>query len=193
MNPENIIRRNNLFAKLQKNEALQLSDRLWLQDNPIPSSRYGAPWIIADVIPLEPGKEHIITIQCQKISQPYPIVPTFTIPFEKGGYIQLKAVVDAKGPVQNMKQSTKLSFRMLPGITAALQCRSDSGLLMVSYQGWVPDNQPIPMWFESIACNRFAMKKEVISENMIAYSCCGADGTEDVFQFLVNWYSVDQK
>lgn len=191
MTNENITRRNQLMEQIANGNALSESDREWLRDHPIISTRYGEPFIIADFLPMEPGKDHTVTISCQNVHPDHPIVPTFTVPFEKGGYIQLTNIVNAPLPDKNMKQSTKLSFRMLPGITAAAQCRSDAGVLMVSYQGWVRDSKPFPLWFECVRYPGFAMMKEIISDNMISYSCCGADGTEDAFQFLVNWYAVE--
>lgn len=193
MTEDNINRRNQYIARLHSGEILSDAERAWMMEHPIFSSRYHAPWIIADFLSLEPSKTYAITIQCQHADPKHPIVPTFTIPFETGGFVQLAAVVNSGMQPRNMKQSTKLSFRMLPGITAVARCQSDSGLLMVSYQGWVPDNKPMPLWYECIQCDRFSMQKEIVSENMIIYRCCGADGTEDVFRFLVNWYEVNEK
>lgn len=194
MTRENIARRNELFGRISQGELLPLNDRLWLQSHPIYSSRYGAPYIIADMIAVEPAKETAITIQCLRMDPQHPIVPTFTIPFEQGGSLRLAAVVQSNTDFRNMRQSTKLSFRMTNHITAVLRCKSDPGVLMVSYQGWVPDNQPLPMWFESVKNNRFAMVKTVVSDNLIRYGCCGSDDLDsncddhfNKFQFLVNW------
>lgn len=193
MTEANIKRRNAYFSRLNNGELLPQEDRGWMAEHPLISSRYGDPWIIADFLPLEPGKSHAVTIQCQHIDPQHPIVPTFTIPFEKGGAIRLEKIVNTGYTPQNMKYSTKLSFRMMPGVTIVARCHSDSGLLMVSYQGWLADLEPMPLWYESVACDRFAMRKEVISENMVLYRCCGADGSEDVFRFLVNWYPTDDE
>lgn len=199
MTKENIARRNALMGRLGKGETLSLEERLWLHANPIYSPRYGKPYIVADMLPLEPGQEYAITVSCLADDQNHPIVPTFTIPFEKGGYLHLAAVAKSDQDFRKMRDSTKFSMRMISGITAVLRCRSDSGILMVSYQGWVPDNQPMPLWFESIRCPRFAMEREILSDNMVRYGCCGADTTADTlhgedtfsrFRFAVNWYSV---
>lgn len=198
MTPESIAKRNLLMGKLQSEELLSESDRLWLQNHPFYSSRYGKPYIIADMIPVEPGDEVAVTLQCIKDDPGHPIVPTITIPFEKNGFVKLASIANSNQDFRKMKKSTKLSLRMIQGITATLRCRSESGLIMVSYQGWVPDNKPMPLWFESINCPCFAMEKTVISDNLIQYGCCGADTNpeslqeEDFkrFKFLVNWYSI---
>lgn len=179
---------NKLVTRIHAGEMLSIEERVWLSDHPIESVRYGTPWVLTDMIVLDPAREYTLVIQCLAAYPEHPIVPTLTIPFEKGGYIQLTGVVGAKTDTKGMKQSTKLSFRMLTGITATARCVSDTGLLMVSYQGWVPDSKPFPLWYETISCDRFAMKKTVLSENAIQYSCCGADGTEEAFGFIVNWY-----
>lgn len=179
---------NDLLSRIHAGEELSADERVWLADHPIESPRYGAPWIVSDMLPLNPGVEYTVVIQCQGTDANHPIVPTFTIPFEKDGFIKLESIVGAQMDTTKMRKSTKLSFRMLGGITIMAQCVSSSGLLMVSYQGWLRDHKPIPLWFESVQCDRFAMKKTVISENMVQYSCCGADGTEDAFRFVVNWY-----
>lgn len=191
MTEENIKFRNLYIEKIHRGEPLTDSERNWMMEHPIISNHYGFPWIIADFLQLEPGRIYAITIQCQHIDATHPIVPTFTIPFETGGFIQLAQIVNGPAPAKNMKQSTKLSFRMLPGITVVARCRSDSGLLMISYQGWLADLKPMPLWYESVQCERFAMTKEMIADNMAVYRCCGADGTEDVFRFALNWYAAD--
>lgn len=199
MTQETIAKRNLLMQRIQSGELLSQEDRLWLQNHPFYSTRYGKPYIIADMIAVEPGAEIAITLQCTQDDPNHPIVPTFTIPFEKNGFVKLAAVAHSDHDFRNMKKSTKLSLRMIKGITATLRCCSDSGLIMVSYQGWVPDNKPIPMWFESISCPRFAMKKTALSDNLIQYGCCGADtAAEEIddedcfrrFEFLLNWYSI---
>lgn len=199
MTKENITRRNALMQRIQSGERLSHEERLWLQAHPIYSTRYGQPYIICDMLSVEPGREVAITVTCLQDDPDHPIVRTFTIPFEQNGFIRLAAVATSDQDFRKMRNSTKFSMRMISGITAVLRCRSDSGILMVSYQGWVPDNQPIPMWFETIRCPRFAMEKTVISENMVQYGCCGADMTSeelsqedafDKFRFAVNWYTV---
>ena len=199
LTPYNIENRNRLMARIHAGEVLPEEDRLWLQRNPFYSSRYGAPYIIADMIPVKPGEDIAVTVQCLQDDPDSPIVPTFTIPFEKNGFVKLANVAHSNQDFRKMKLSTKLSMRMIKGITATLRCRSDSGLLTVSYQGWVPDNKPMPMWSESTQCPRFAMKKTVHSENLIQYDCCGADMTAESiedegrferFSFLVNWYEI---
>lgn len=199
MTPSNIEMRNLLMARIQNGEALPKEDRKWLQEHPFYSARYGAPYVIADMIPVEPGVDVAVTIQCLHDNPEHPIVPTFTIPFEKNGFVKLASVAHSDQDFRKMKQSTKLSLRLIKGITATLRCRSDTGLLMVSYQGWVPDNKPMPLWAESIQCPRFAMKKTVHSENLIQYDCCGADMTQErideadaftQFSFLINWYEM---
>lgn len=199
MTPTNINRRNQLMQRIQNDEILSQEDRFWLQAHPFYSARYGFPYIIADMIPVEPGAVIAVTVQCLSEDQEHPIVPTFTIPFEKNGFLKLAAVGQSNQDFRKMKQSTKLSIRMMTGITATMRCRSDSGLLMITYQGWVPDSKPMPMWAESIKNPRFAMKKTVNSDNLIQYDCCGADmnqnDPEDTdafsrFSFLVNWYQI---
>lgn len=199
MTHETISKRNALMQRIQNDELLSQEDRLWLQEHPFYSPRYGKPYIIADMIAVPPGEDVVLTIQCTQDDQNHPIVPTFTIPFEKNGFVKLAAVANSTQDFRKMRKSAKLSLRMIQGITATLRCRSDSGLIMASYQGWVPDNQPMPLWFESIQCPRFAMKKTVLSENLIQYGCCGADMTPEQlddpeafgrFEFLINWYSV---
>ena len=199
MTQENVMRRNQLMEQLKNGIRLNAEDSLWLQNNPIYSVRYGAPYVTADMIAVEPGKETVLTVQCIRDDREHPIVPTFTIPFEKDGFVKLSSVVSVGGDFRNMRQSTKLSLRMISGVTVTLRCRSESGLVMVSYQGWVPDNKPIPMWFETTRCPRFAMRKTIHSENMISYGCCGAEATVEPeamdahftrFEFLLNWYSL---
>ena len=180
---------NRLLGQIHAGGILTESERIWLWNHPIESSRYDDPWILSDLIPLEPGIPHTVVIQCLTASPLHSIVPTFTIPFEQHGFVKLSGVVGAKMHTAGMKESKKLSFRMLPGITATASCVTESGLLMISYQGWVPDAKPIPLWYETAACDRFAMKKKVISENAVQYVCRGADGTEDAFSFCVNWYA----
>ena len=191
MDHQNITQRNGYISRLQRGEPLSEPERRWLFQHPILSDRYDAPWIIADMLPLQPGKLHMVTVQCQYADEAHPIIPTFTIPFETGGFLQLAGVVESGQAMNNMPRNTKQSMRMIAGITAGLRCRSESGLLMVSYQGWVPDHQPIPRWFESIRCNRFAMRREIVNDNMVVYHCRGADGAENRFQFLVNWYAIE--
>lgn len=181
---------NALIERLQAGELLSTDARIWLSEHPIENKRYGSGHIISDIIFLEPGRKYMLVVQCQRTSDQHPIVPTFTIPFQKGGHIQMKGVVGQNIEAKNMKKSTKLSFRMLSGLTVIAECVSDSGLLMISYQGWVPDLKPFPLWYETISCDRFAMKKTVLSDNMIQYSCCGADGTEDAFIFVINWHPI---
>ena len=199
MTPEIIARQNELMQRIQDGVLLPEEDRFWLQEHPFYSSRYGKPYIIADMVAVEPGKEIAVTLQCIGEDPNHPIVPTFTIPFEKNGFIKLAGVANSNQDFRQMRKSTKLSLRMIKGITATLRCRSESGLLMVSYQGWVPDNEPMPLWFESIHCPRFAMKKTVLSENLIQYGCCGADMRAEAleetdsfrrFEFLLNWYAI---
>lgn len=199
MTPDTIAKRNQLMKRLQAGELLGEEERLWLQNHPFYSTRYGKPYIIADMVAVEPGADIAVTLQCTNDDPEHPIVPTLTIPFEKNGFVKLAAVAHSNQDFRSMKQSTKLSLRMIKGITATLHCRSDSGLIMLSYQGWVPDNKPMPLWFESINCPQFAMKKTTISNNLIQYGCCGADtAAEDSdeedcfrrFEFLLNWYSI---
>lgn len=155
-----IDRYNQLVARIHAEEKLSSDERNWLSNHPIESMRYGTPWILSDFIPLEPGKEHTLVIQCLGAHPEHPIVPTLTIPFEKGGYVQLAGVVGANINTKGMKRSTKLSFRMVTGITATARCVSDTGLIMVSYQGWVHDSKPFPLWYETISCDRLSMKKD---------------------------------
>ena len=199
MTPSNIEMRNRLMERIHNGEVLPADARQWLQEHPFYSTRYGAPYAIADMLPVAPGKDIAVTIQCLHDDPDHPIVPTFTIPFEKNGFVKLAKVAHSDQDFRGMKQSTKLSLRLIKGITATLRCRSDSGLLMVTYQGWVPDNKPMPLWAESIQCPRFAMKKTVHADNLIHYDCCGADMSQEHleepeefnrFSFLVNWYEV---
>ena len=199
MTEDSITKQNRLMQQLRSEGLLPEADRLWLQEHPIYSSRYGKPYIIADFVAVAPGVETALTLQCTNDDPAHPIVPTVTIPFEKNGFVKLAAVANSKQDFRQMKKSTKLSLRMVKGITATLRCRSDCGLVMISYQGWVPDNLPMPMWFESVNCPRFAMKKSVLSESLIQYGCCGADMSKEAlddeesfrrFEFLLNWYSV---
>lgn len=179
-----------LISKINNGEKLSEQEKNWLFSHPIESNTYQYPWIIGDMIPLGDEKTYAITIKCNRSRQEHPIVPTLSIPFGKAGYIQLAGIAGVDRDVKTEKKSTKLSFRMVGGITAIARCISDSGLLMVSYQGWVPDAKPFPLWYESINCERFAMKKTVLTNNMVRYDCRGADGTEDAFSFTVNWYPV---
>ncbi len=179
-----------LIHKLNNGEKLSNDERDWLSSHPIESNAYKYPWIIGDMISLGSDTTYAVTIKCNHFKQEHPIVPTLSIPFGKEGYIQLAGIAGVDRNVKTEKKSTKLSFRMIGGITAIARCVSESGLLMVSYQGWVPDAKPFPLWYESINCERFAMKKTVLSDNMVQYECRGADGTENAFSFTVNWYPV---
>lgn len=199
MTPETIAKQNQLMQRLQAGELLAEADRLWLQNHPIYSARYGKPYIIADMVAVDPGSDVAVTLQCIADDPGHPIVPTITIPFEKNGFVKLAAVATSNQDFHQMKKSTKLSLRMIKGITATLRCRSESGLIMVSYQGWIPDNEPFPIWSESVQCPRFAMKKTTFSDNLVQYECCGADTAADNledadtfrrFVFLLNWYSI---
>ena len=198
MTEGNIQKRNKLMQRIHDGEVPPPEDRAWFQQHPFYSSRYGVPYIIADMLPVEPGADMAVTVQCLQDDPAHPIVPTFTIPFEKNGFVKLAGVAHSDQDFRKMRESTKLSLRTIRGITATLRCRSDSGLLMVTYQGWVPQNQPMPLWAESIRYPGFAMKKTVLSENLIRYDCCGADmeGNEPEeehfsrFSFLVNWYPL---
>lgn len=199
MTPENIQMRNQLMQRIHSGEVLPAEERLWLQENPFYSVRYGAPYVIADLLPVEPDADIAVTVQCLHDDPDHPIVPTFTIPFEKNGFVKLAAVAHSGQDFSKMKLSTKLSLRVIKGVTATLRCRSDSGILMVTYQGWIPDSKPMPMWAESTQAPRFAMKKTVYSENLIRYDCCGADMTRENLEnpekfirlsFLVNWYKM---
>lgn len=191
MTDKNIEYRNTLFAKMQQKEKLTLDERKWLFEHPIPSLKYGKQHIVADMLPVSPGIPYVITIQClSERGNEYPIVPTLTVPFATGGWIQLSSVVGAIQQPKVTKKSTKLSLRMISGLTAVLNGQFDSGLMMVSYQGWIPDAIP-PQWDESIRNSAFSMKREIISPNMVSYSCRASDETPDVFQFLLNWYPAE--
>ena len=188
MNPQETYQM--LVHKLSNGIKLSEDERKWISSHPIESSTYKQPWIIGDIISLGLDATYAVTIKCNLFKQEHPIVPTLSIPFGKEGYIQLAGIAGLERDVKTEKKSIKLSFRMIGGITAIAKCVSESGLLMVSYQGWVPDAKPFPLWYESINCERFAMKKTVLSDNLVQYDCRGADGSENAFSFTVNWYPV---
>lgn len=188
MTDKNMEYRNKLFAKIQQGIILTVDERKWLFHHPIPSVKYGEPHIISDMLPVVSGIPYVITIQCvYERNNEYPIVPTLTIPFISGGWIQLSSVVGAIEQPKMTKKSTKLSLRMITGLTAVLNGQSDSGLIMVSYHGWIP-NAILPQWDESIRNPVFSMKREIISPNTVSYSCRASDKTPDVFQFQINWH-----
>lgn len=164
---------NSLHQKIAAGEVLSLAKRRWLRDHPIPSPRFGAPYFPADMLPVPPGVEVPLLVKCIHMEHAYPTVPTFTIPSGTSGYMHVDLDFHKELGRSTIRKSTKLSLRLAQGQTALLRIKSDSGLILVSYQGWFSNASPIPRWSESLSSPELVMTREMANEQSVQYFCSG--------------------
>ena len=199
MNPEeSMMYRKSLLERSRA--SLSEEEKTWLECNPAYSRKYGTDYYRKDVINIEPNIEYHILLTCLHYERSFPIVPTLAIPECHKGYIMLDESFYREYPQIKAKKSTKLSVRLGDRLPGHFLVQSDGGMLIVSFQCWIPETDGLSRWWESTAFPDLAMTREMIAPNKIQYGCNAAGNRKefiespsgfDKFIFSVEWTPVE--
>lgn len=200
---ESLAYRNALREKAYKSIKITDEEKLWLYTNPVYSRRYGPAYFQKDIITLKPNKKYLVEVTCLHFEKDSPIVPTLSITMKSRGSLTLDADFHQSDLLQLLRPSRKVSFRMDKEHAARVVFKSNSGLLGITYQCWIPKPAGMSRWWESSLLDSLAFTKEIISENKVKYGCCsgayamqGQEPEEDTFGkfvFTVEWTEISLK
>ena len=153
-----------------------------------------------DILEIPQNCKCKLTVECVHSESAYPTVPTLSIPNGYNGYITVNAEKYPQIPNLSTKKSSKLSIRIAEKYPGHLFCESNTGLLAVSFQSWIPAELKMSRWWESTAFPDLAMTRTEIAPNKIQYACNAAGrrvefqdkpSDFDKYVFTVEWETLD--
>ena len=148
VNPtESVAYRKSLLEKGRKE--MTMEEKEWLECNPVYVIKNDKLYYKRDILELPRNCKCKLTVECVHSESAYPTVPTLSIPNGYNGYITVNA-------------------EKYPG---HLFCESNTGLLAVSFQSWIPAELKMSRWWESTAFPDLAMTRTEIAPNKIQYAC----------------------
>ncbi len=199
MNPtESVAYRKSLLEKGRKE--MTMEEKEWLECTPVYVIKNDKLYYKRDILELPRNCKCKLTVECVHSESAYPTVPTLSIPNGYNGYITVNAEKYPQIPNLSTKKSSKLSIRIAEKYPGHLFCESNTGLLAVSFQSWIPAELKMSRWWESTAFPDLAMTRTEIAPNKIQYACNAAGrrvefqdkpSDFDKYVFTVEWETLD--
>lgn len=183
---EEIEIRKAIREKIYDGEKITKEEREWLVTHPVYHEIMGFPVLRVDVIDIKPNTKYIITIKKHSSTYPYKIGAVVSVPASKGKIILDKAVFDMYNREKKPGSPIKSYFTEFEtNDEESFLYMSTIGKIKVDYgcqfiEKW---NNELIYGFADGADRNFAMKKEVVDDNKIIYSCKSVVG--DNFDALV--------
>ena len=199
MTPEESMKYRNSLREKAPN--LTREEKEWLYCNPAYSQLYGTEYLRQDIVELEKNTMYRLKIACLHMESAYPIMPVLFIPECHKGYIQFDPSPYPGLFDKKQKKSVHLSIRLGKEHPAWFYFRSDGGMLGVEYACFIPAENNMSRWWESVAFPELAMKAERTSKNMVQYSCkaggrrpelLNAPPAFDKYVFTIEWQQVNE-
>ena len=175
---------------------MTMEEKEWLECNPVYVIKNDKLYYKRDILELPRNCKCKLTVECVHSESAYPTVPTLSIPNGYNGYITVNAEKYPQIPNLSTKKSSKLSIRIAEKYPGHLFCESNTGLLAVSFQSWIPAELKMSRWWESTAFPDLAMTRTEIAPNKIQYACNAAGrrvefqdkpSDFDKYVFTVEW------
>ncbi len=185
----------------QKAGRLTQEEKEWLYCHPAYSQRYGTNYLQQDIIELEPDTLYRLKLSCLYLHDSYPIVPILFIPECHKGYVQFDPTPYPGLFAEKQKKSVHLNIRLGTEHPAWFFFCSNGGLLGVEYGCFIPAENQMSRWWESIAFPDLAMKAERLQDNLIQYSCkaggrrpelMDAPPAFDKYVFTIEWEKLGE-
>ena len=199
VNPtESVAYRKSLLEKGRKE--MTMEEKEWLECNPVYVIKNDKLYYKRDILELPRNCKCKLTVECVHSESAYPTVPTLSIPNGYNGYITVNAEKYPQIPNLSTKKSSKLSIRIAEKYPGHLFCESNTGLLAVSFQSWIPAELKMSRWWQSTAFPDLAMTRTEIAPNKIQYACNAAGrrvefqdkpSDFDKYVFTVEWETLD--
>lgn len=152
-----------------------MEEKEWLECNPVYVIKNDKLYYKRDILELPRNCKCKLTVECVHSESAYPTVPTLSIPNGYNGYITVNAEKYPQIPNLSTKKSSKLSIRIAEKYPGHLFCESNTGLLAVSFQSWIPAELKMSRWCCN-GCNRWCLRWIYVGRNncwsIFHYSCC---------------------
>lgn len=179
---DEIAYRSSLLETARKGQRLSADERCWLSTHSAFSTRYGYPYMSMDILKLSPEVKYNITVRLISSCSKHTLTPTFFVPHGKG-HIQWQR---QDGTAEKAKMLSTENSNDEP--VSCFSFKSEQGLMAVSYHYKTRDHRGTEFWNSSTIDDRLAMKKTVVKENEVIYSCTDIDGNDfDKYVFSVSW------
>lgn len=164
--------RERLIKKVHAGQKLSKEEQLWLITTPLYNTKFGAPVLNVDILRLKPNCTYNIIVSLLSNNSGGIIFPAFGSP-DKKGKITVRGSLYRKGELCTYKDAYIVAFESLcKDEPSEFSFKSSTGILNLILHCRFVDNHGLLTGKSSMSGdNRFAMQKQVISDNEIVYFC----------------------
>lgn len=188
---EEIEIRKAIRGKIYDGEKITKEEREWLVTHPVYHEIMSFPVLSVDVFDLKPNTKYIITLKKLSSIYPYKIGAVVSVPASKGKIILDKEVFDMYNQAKKPGTPIKSYF-------AVFETNDEESFIYMSTIGKIKvyyGCQYIEKWnneliygFSDGADRSFAMKREIVADNKIIYSCKSIESDDfNALVFSIEW------
>lgn len=179
---EEIAYRGRLLERARSGGKLEPDEREWLVTHKAFSDIYGWPYLVMDIIKLEPNCNYTVTAELLFSNCSEMMISTVSLPRSKG-----RILFDDKNGQSQMTKAVGLFFdEKNKELTFSL--KSKMGLMCVTMEYRTKDHRGVEHWRSSVNDDRLAMKIIESTDTKRRYSCCGIENSQtEHFDFELRW------
>ena len=185
---EEIKYRETIMQKAYNRQKLTTEERIWLITHPLYHSKLGAPYLLKDIIKVQPNTLYAVQIKQESVLCANMPVPIIGIPPHKKGFIRINSL---EKPVKILG----LLFDKLDE-PIEVQLKTPEGFISVEYEYTYFDELQNITVRQASSNLSFAMKKEYVSDNKVAYHCKLPNNPDfknfEDYVFSVKWKPCNQ-
>lgn len=180
----NIAYRDEIMTRVRNREKITKEERNWLQSNPVYNQKYGPDALAIDILYLEPKTKYHVKLSFVGKKSKDTFWTKFTCVLGEG-YIEVP-----NDPKKYGGEIYKLSVEF-PKMEFELFTKN--GLIQIDYtQFYFCEINGITSGVSGSTDPRLAMKKTILADTKILYSCKAVDSDDfESYQFLVEWWKTE--
>ena len=204
---ENIEYRQELNKKVAAGKKLTPSEKEWCKTNPVYNGKYTEPCYQRDIIQLSPNSSYNIKVTLEyspndniffeivDVCSPNPevTIPTIGIPWGRG---EIKAHIIDQNPEEKTSKKVKFLGVLISKLrpTSSFVLNSEHGYMSIEYKHqYFKEKMKLYTRESSVLNFAYGMKKELVSDNKVRYTCKNPLADHGVFDdliFSVEWVKI---
>ena len=190
---ENIRRRKQISKKVNDRYKLTTEEKEWCAQNPLYNEKYEEPCYQSDVIELLPNHTYRITVVLESCNHLCDTIPLIGVVLGKG---EIRAHRLDSSTGEEIEFVTKILGVLISKErpVSSFLLKSKNGYMSVKYECQYFDTRMNLFTRESSIVNlAYGMKKEIINEHKVRYTCKHPLDERNTFKaltFTINWEQV---
>lgn len=185
---EEIEYREKLLKTLRLGGKVEPSEREWLVTHKAFSDIYGWPFLVMDIIELEPNRTYTVTAELLFKNCCETMMPTVSVPQRKGKIL-------FNDPEGQLQKTTALGlFFSEKNKELVFSFKAKNGLLCVTMEYLTKNHMGTEYWASSVGRSGLAMEVVESTDTKRCYTCRGIENRQtEHFDFELRWEKSEVK